>query len=75
MTINNNINNKNKDEPNETIIRKCGICEATGIGGKPIPCECGEKLSYFEKLILVKISDVGYYLKEIDARLEEIRNR
>lgn len=47
---------------------KCPICEAKDNKD----CLCESKLTYFEKLLIMKLGDIGYQLREIESRLEDI---
>ena len=49
---------------------KCVVCESGDcLGCKPI-CEKCETLTYFEKLLIMRIADIGFQLKNISDILE-----
>jgi len=51
---------------------KCIVCE--GVADGKICPDCA-KLTHYERLKIIRLADVGFWLKEIDDRLQEIRNR
>ena len=53
-------------------MTKCVCCETPIESGRFCP-DCTKQMTYFERLQIMKLADIGFMLTEINARMGNMR--